>query len=68
MVENRALLGMAAPQMNIDAGALPRLAIFVDRADAAAEQLGAILRNGNVTVRTYQRLRWGGKTGLLLAA
>jgi hypothetical protein len=68
MVENRPLLRMAVPQMKIDAGALPRLAIFVDRADAAAEQLGAIMQNGNVTVRSYQRLRWGGKTGLLVAA
>jgi hypothetical protein len=68
LTENRLLVRMAVPQMNIDAMAAPKLTLFVEAGDAAGGELGAILAGGNVTVRTYQRLRWGGKTGLLLRA
>jgi hypothetical protein len=68
LTENRLLVRMAVPQMNIDAGALPRLMLFADAAASTGRELGAILGGGNVTVQTYRKLRWGEKTGLLLAA
>jgi hypothetical protein len=68
LIENRPLVRMALPQMNIDAAAMPRLVLCVDQAETRAEQLTSILQSGNVTIQTYRRLRWGGKTGLLLEA
>jgi hypothetical protein len=68
LIENRALVCMALPQMKIDSAATPKLALFVDQAGASADQLGAIVQSGTVTIHTYRRLRWGEKTGLLLAA
>jgi hypothetical protein len=41
---------------------------LIDQHDTAAETLQPMLRTGNVTVQTYRKLRWGGKTGLLLQA
>lgn len=66
--ENRALVRMALPQMNIDAAAMPRLHLFVDQSDVSAQQLAPIFQSNNVTIQTYRRLRWGSKTGLLLEA
>jgi hypothetical protein len=63
--ENRALIRLALPQMNIDAGAMPRLTLFADQSCAA--NLTPIFQ-GNVTIQTYRRIRWGEKTGLLLEA
>jgi hypothetical protein len=63
--ENRALVRMALPQMNIDAAAMPRLTLFAEQSLAAS--LSAIFQ-GNVTIETYRRVRWGEKTGLLLEA
>jgi hypothetical protein len=68
LIENRPLVRMALPQMNINAAAMPKLVLCVDQAETKGEQLASILQNGNVTIQTYRRLRWGGKTGLLLAA
>ncbi len=68
LVENRALIAMAMPQMSIDAHAMPHLNILIDQSDTSAELLQPLLSAGHVTVRTYRKLRWGGKTGLLLEA
>lgn len=68
VIENRPLLSMALPQFAIDAHAHPSLKLLVDRADAGADLLLPIAEQGNVTVQTYRKLRWSGKTGLLLEA
>jgi hypothetical protein len=68
LIENRALIGMAVPQLMIDAHRFPRLRLLVDQADASAEALQPMLQSGHVTVEAYRRLRWGDRTGLLLDA
>jgi hypothetical protein len=68
VIENRPLLSMALPQFAIDAHAHPSLKLLVDRADAGADLLLPMAEQGNVTVQTYRKLRWAGKTGLLLEA
>jgi hypothetical protein len=68
LVENRNLIAMAVPQLSIDAHAMPQLSLLVDRADAGAATLEPMLQSGNVTIETYRKLKWGGKTGLLLEA
>jgi hypothetical protein len=68
IIENRPLLSMALPQFNIDTHALPCLRLLVDRADLSADLLQPMLESGNVTVQTYRKLKWGGRTGLLLEA
>jgi hypothetical protein len=66
--ENRALVSMAFPQMNIDAHALPQLRLLIDHHDASATTLQTLLQSGCVQLQTYRKLRWGNKTGLLLEA
>ena len=68
LAENRPLLAMAMPQFKIDPAAEPHLRLFVDRLNGSAEALRPLLRDDQVTVRTYRTLRWGEKTGLLLEA
>jgi hypothetical protein len=68
LVENRNLIAMAVPQLSIDAHQMPQLSLLVDRADAGAATLEPMLQSGNVTIETYRKLKWGGKTGLLLEA
>jgi hypothetical protein len=68
LIENRALISMAVPQFAIDAHRLPRLHLLVDHADMSAAVLQPILHASSVTVHAYRKLRWGGKTGLLLEA
>ena len=68
LIENRPLIVMAVPQMSIDAHQLPRLHLLVDHADMSADVLQPILQSASVTVHAYRKLRWGGKTGLLLEA
>ncbi len=66
--ENQALIGMAVPQLSIDTHQAPHLSLLVDQADSAAHTLQPMLQGQHVTVKTYRKLRWGGKTGLLLEA
>jgi hypothetical protein len=66
--ENRTLLGMALPQFAIDPNQSPRLRLLVDQSDLAAEALQPVLQSDNVTVQSYRKLKWGGRTGLLLEA
>jgi len=68
LVENRALIGMAVPQLAIDGHRHPRLRLLVDHADLSAEALTPMLEVTTVTVQAYRKLRWGNKTGLLLEA
>lgn len=68
LMENRALVAMALPQLSIDAAQLPKLRLLIDQADLTAEVLQPMLQNGQVTVVAYRPLRWGTKTGLLLDA
>ena len=68
LVENRALIGMACPQLNVDGLRHPRLTLLVDHADVTAEVLAPMLESNTVNVRAYRKLRWGNKTGLLLEA
>jgi hypothetical protein len=66
--QNRALVAMAVPQLTIDAGQAPHLSLYVDQRDTSAEILRPLLESRHVSVQTYRRLRWGGRTGLLLDA
>jgi hypothetical protein len=68
LIENRALIVMAVPQMSIDAHQFPRLHLLVDHADMSAQVLQPIMQSSSVTVHAYRKLRWAGKTGLLLEA
>jgi hypothetical protein len=68
LTENRALIAMAVPQMSIDAHQMPQLQLLVDHADMSAEILQPMLQSAAVTVHAYRKLRWGGRTGLLLDA
>lgn len=68
MNENRVLIAMAMPQLQIDPHQMPHLRLLVDRADLSATTLQPLLQTGHVTVQSYRKLRWGPKTGLLLEA
>ena len=68
MVENRPLLSMALPQFSIDPDSMPTLRLVVEHSDADADMLVPMTENGNVTIQTYRKLRWGDRTGLLLEA
>jgi len=66
--ENRSLLGMALPQFAIDTRQSPRLRLLVDQSDVSAAALQPVLQSDHVTVHSYRKIRWGGRTGLLLDA
>jgi hypothetical protein len=71
MNENRTLIAMALPQFAIDAMRPAMLRLLVDHAaqnEARADALAQMLQSDCVSIRTYRRLKWGGKTGLLLEA
>ncbi len=68
LIENRGLVAMAMPQFGIDAHSLPQLRLIVDQSDMSAESLQTLVQSGRVTVQAYRKLRWGGRTGLLLQA
>ena len=59
---------MALPQFAIDTDKTPRLRLLVDHTDLSADSLQPVLHSGHVTVQSYRKLRWGGRTGLLLDA
>jgi len=68
LVENRALVAMALPQMAVDAKQMPHLRLLVDQADLNAEVLQPIFQVNTVTICSYRKLRWGERNGLLLEA
>ena len=41
---------------------------LVDHADLSADLLQPLLQSAQVKVQSYRKLKWGGKTGLLLDA
>ncbi|MGH7176639.1 MAG: hypothetical protein ACREJC_04600, partial [Tepidisphaeraceae bacterium] len=66
--ENRTLISMAVPQLNIDAHQLAHLRLLVNRADFDGQKLQPLLQSGNVTLVTCRKVRWSGRTGLLMEA
>lgn len=68
LIENRNLVAMALPQLNIDASAQPQLRLLVEYSDLQADVLQPMLSREAVTVESYRKLRWGGRTGVLLEA
>lgn len=68
LIENYNLICMAMPQLAINPTAQPCLRLLIDHADLSAEILQPMLQSSTVSVQAYRRLRWGGKTGLLLEA
>lgn len=68
LIENRALIAMAMPQLAIDAHQHPRLRLLVEQSDRGGELLQPMLQSSSVTVQSYRKLRWGGRRGLLLEA
>ena len=68
LVENRALVAMALPQLAVDAKQMPHLRLLVDQADLNAEVLQPIFQVNTVTICSYRKLRWGERNGLLLEA
>jgi hypothetical protein len=66
--ENRRLLRMALAQYRLDESADVSLHLLVSRADANADALRPLLSTGRVSVQTYRRLTWGGRSGVLLEA
>jgi hypothetical protein len=68
LVENRVLIGMAIPQFALDPNLAPKLRLLVDQADVSAAALQPLMRTSHITLQAYRRLRWGGKSGLLLEA
>lgn len=68
VVENRALLAMALPQMALDAHQLPHLWLLVDQSNVDAQMLRPMVQGETVKVHTFRQVRWGEKRGLLLDA
>ncbi|HEV8290830.1 MAG TPA: hypothetical protein VGP94_02865 [Tepidisphaeraceae bacterium] len=68
LVDNRALLAMALPQLAVDAKQMPHLRLLVDQADLNADVLQPIFQVNTVTICSYRKLRWGERNGLLLEA
>jgi len=68
LVENRALVAMALPQLAVDAKQMPHLRLLVDQADLNAQVLQPIFQVNTVTICSYRKLRWGERNGLLLEA
>jgi hypothetical protein len=66
--ENQHLVAMALPQFSIDSSAGVQLHLLVDHADINADVLQPLLQSGAVAVQSYRRLRWSGRSGLLLEA
>jgi hypothetical protein len=68
MSENTELIRMALPQLAIEANAAPCVRVLVDHNDLSADVLQPLLQSGTVTIQAYRRIKWAGKTGLLLEA
>ena len=68
--ESKQLVAMAMPQLAIDASLATRVLLLVDQADRAAIAVRPLFAgsDGRVSVRSYRRLRWAGRVGLLLEA
>lgn len=68
LMENRALVAMALPQLAVDAKQMPHLRLLVNQADLNADVLQPIFQVNTVTICSYRKVRWGERNGLLLEA
>ena len=66
--DSKQLIAMAMPQLAIDATLSTQVHLLIDHADRAAVGIRPLLGNSRITLRSYRRLRWAGRTGLLLEA
>ena len=66
--DSKQLISMAMPQLAIDASRPTLVQVIIDQADRTAEGLRPLLGNSRITIRSYRKLRWAGRTGLLLDA
>jgi hypothetical protein len=66
--DSKQLIAMAMPQLTIDAARPTIVQLLIDHADRSAEGLRPLLGNSRITIRSYRRLRWAGRNGLLLDA
>ncbi len=65
---SKQLIAMAMPQLSIDASVPTKVQLLIDHNDRAAEGIRPLLGNSRITIRSYRKLRWAGRTGLLLDA
>lgn len=65
---SKQLIAMAMPQLSIDTGVATKVQLLIDHNDRAAEGIRPLLGNSRITIRSYRKLRWAGRTGLLLDA
>jgi hypothetical protein len=65
---SKQLIAMAMPQLSIDSSVETRVQLLIDHNDRAAEGIRPLLGNSRITIRSYRKLRWAGRTGLLLDA
>lgn len=65
---SKQLIAMAMPQLSIDADVPTRVQLLIDHSDRTAEGIRPLLGNSRITIRSYRKLRWAGRTGLLLDA
>lgn len=68
MNENRLLISMALPQFSINNQLAPRLNLFIDHTDASGAVLQPLMERSCVCIQAYRKLKWSGRTGLLLEA
>ena len=66
--DSKQLIAMAMPQLSIDGAAPTQVQLLIDHADRTAEGLRPLLGNSRITIRSYRKVRWGGRNGLLLDA
>lgn len=66
--ENRPLLAMAMPQFALDTHQLPHLRLLVEHGQFNAATVSSLFQSATVQIRTYRKLRWGQRIGLLLEA
>jgi hypothetical protein len=66
--DSKQLIAMAMPQLTIDAAIPTTVQLLIDHADRSAEGLRPLLGNSRIAIRSYRRLRWAGRNGLLLDA
>jgi stage V sporulation protein SpoVS len=66
--DSKQLIAMAMPQLAIDAAAPTRVQLLIDHNDRTAEGIRPLLGDSRITIRSYRKLRWAGRTGLLLDA
>lgn len=65
---SKQLIAMAMPQLSIDTSVPTKVQLLIDHSDRTAEGIRPLLGNSRITIRSYRKLRWGGRTGLLLDA